>query len=68
MKRLKENFIAAKIEYHWWWVKRIRKSRIGLKDTGKSSIEKYHIFKAEQLMVAYEFSLGLRDERGKIIG
>lgn len=68
MKMLKEKFLAAKIEYHWWCVDRIKKIKNSVKRECKASIEKYHRFKAEQLMIEYEFSLGLRDEKGRIIG
>ena len=67
MKSLNQMLLAAKIEYHWWRIGSIRKRQC---HTVKANSEKLsalvimHRYKAEQALIEYEVSVGLRDHRG----
>ena len=66
MKNFNQRFLAAKIEYHWWRIRNIRKKKNVLtNDLSKLTFtENLHRYKAEQATVEYEISVGLRDHRG----
>lgn len=67
MKSLRQKLLAAKIEYHWWRIDKLKKSRENKTNHCETEAENLHRYKAEQLAIEYEISLGLRDRKGKII-
>ena len=66
MRSLNQMLLAAKIEYHWWRIGSIRKRQChAVKASEKlSALEKIHRYKAEQALIEYEVTVGLRDHRG----
>ncbi|MBQ8183616.1 MAG: hypothetical protein IJ025_06935 [Clostridia bacterium] len=67
MKSLNQMLLAAKIEYHWWRIGRIRKRLCHTVNTSPdklSASENLHRYKAEKALIEYEVSVGLRNHRG----
>ncbi len=63
MMTLYQILLAAKIEYHWWRIKSIRKKKTNTSQRRyiKLSVtENLHRFKAENASILYEISLGVR--------
>ena len=67
MRCFKQTILAAKIEYHWWRITYKRKSRNLKESEIMLCSENLHRYRAEQLSVIYEISLGIRDYKGNII-
>lgn len=67
MKFISQKIRAAKIEYHWMCIKLLRKKQHRKESPRLKHKEEVHRFKAEQLSIAYEFYMGLRDWKGKAI-
>ena len=67
MKFISQKIRAAKIEYHWMCIKLLRKKQHRKENPRLKHKEEVHRFKAEQLSIAYEFYMGLRDWKGKAI-
>jgi hypothetical protein len=66
MKNFNQRFLAAKIEYHWWRIRNLRKKKSMHKDNPDKLdyAENLHRYKAEKASIEYEISVGLRDCRG----
>ena len=67
MKSLNQMLLAAKIEYHWWRIGNIRKRQchtVNTNDQKLSASENLHRYRAENALIEYEISLGLRNHRG----
>ena len=67
MKNLNQMLLAAKIEYHWWRIGSIRKRlchTVTAPSPKLSASENLHRYKAENALIEYEISLGLRNHRG----
>ena len=67
MKSIEQRLLAAKIEYHWWLVGKIKKHKkhncIHCEHT-LCVAEKKHRYKAEKALFEYEIYTGLRDSHG----
>ncbi len=64
---LEQFFMVHKIEYHWLIIKMLRKRREKLSGNKKNrsiAAENLHRYKAEQTLVRYEITIGLRDAYG----
>lgn len=66
MKNFNQRFLAAKIEYHWWRIRNLRKKKSMLSDNPEKLdyAENLHRYKADKATIEYEISAGLRDHRG----
>jgi len=66
MKNFNQRFLAAKIEYHWWRIRNLRKKKSMLTDNPEKLdyAENLHRYKADKATIEYEISVGLRDYRG----
>lgn len=67
MKSLNQMLLAAKIEYHWWRIGSIRKRQYYEANAPTVKLiasENLHRYKAENALIEYEISLGLRNHRG----
>lgn len=67
MKSFNQMLLAAKIEYHWWRIGNIRKKQchaVNNVDKKLSVLENLHRYRAENALIEYEISLGLRNHRG----
>lgn len=66
MKNFNQRFLAAKIEYHWWRIRNLRKKKSMHADNPDklTHAENLHRYKAEKASIEYEISVGLRDCRG----
>ena len=67
MKSLKQKILAAKIEYHWWRIARLKKKQENKASQRLKYCENLHRYYAEKNSEIYEVSLGLRDRSGKWI-
>ncbi len=67
MKNFNQKLLAAKIEYHWWRIRNLRKKKSMLTDNPDKLIhaENLHRYKAEKASIEYEISVGLRNARGE---
>ncbi len=67
MKNFNQRFLAAKIEYHWWRIRNLRKRKSMQTDNPKKLdyAENLHRYKADKATVEYEISAGLRNHRGE---
>lgn len=69
MMTFNQILLAAKIEYHWWRIKTLRKKKAYASESRKqnmSASENLHRHKAEIASIEYEISLGLRNHHGII--
>lgn len=68
MKSLYQGLLIAKIEYHWWRIKALRKKKNKGSDKGTEKYlgaESLHRYKADKASLEYEISVGLRNQRGE---
>lgn len=67
MKTLNQKLLALKIEYHWLCIGNLRKKLRRAENERFEKLgasERLHRYKAEQALIEYEVSLGLRDRNG----